>query len=195
MPVTVQEGPGGRESNPGGVPHRKPPVPLVKPGLAQAEAELLALEDLLWELYPRESMVWKALVNALVMEGEQSCPRPVVINSMAQAIASLGGQSDVVEGLVLRHVRLLLQALALPPEDAPPPKPGETRCTYSFGFQMCSQVTHLRNAMGLSKLYVYRHLRDTGTHMPGYALMQCISSMPSAEQILREWALTQSNAG
>jgi hypothetical protein len=147
----------------------------------QGEAELQALQDLLFELFPPQDwMMCVALLNTLVMEGEQPHPRPWVIEGLVQTMASLGGKNEMLEGLVLQQVRPLLQALALPARPA-----GETRCSYSFGPEMCRQVMHLRNTVGLSKQMVYRNLQFMGIRMPGDAAMQCISSLPSAFEMIQ----------
>jgi hypothetical protein len=150
---------------------------------AQCERELEALEELLGQLFPADSTAWAALVNALVMEGETRRPREAVVNRLVQALASLRGPNSVAEGLLFQLVRPLLKTLALPLQGKPALEEGQR--TYSFGERMTHQVSHLRNVLGLSKLYVYRHLRyDMGVRMPSYALMQCISSVWSLDEVL-----------
>jgi hypothetical protein len=49
---------------------------------------------------------------------------------------------------------------------------------------MTRQVFHLRNVLGLSKLFVYRHLRyEVGLRMPSYALLQCIATVWSLDEL------------
>jgi hypothetical protein len=152
--------------------------------LALGEAELEALADLLAQLYPKDSTAWTAVLNALVMEGETLRPREAVVAGLVQAITSLGVPSAIAGGVIFQLVRPLLKALALPLVGQAPLTENEAGFTYSFGPQMTHLVVHLRNVLGLSKLFVYRHLRyEMDIRMPTQALMQNIASIWSIDEI------------
>jgi hypothetical protein len=147
------------------------------------------------ELFPRDSTAWTALVNALVMEGESRSPREPVIQGIVQALAALGGRNAIAEGILFQSVRPLLKVLALPLRGEPPLGEGEVHRTYAFGPEMTRQVFHLRNVMGLSKLFVYRHLRyEVGLRMPSYALMQCIATVWSLDELSASAAALKTTA-
>ncbi|MGH3426535.1 MAG: hypothetical protein ACREP9_18305 [Candidatus Dormibacteraceae bacterium] len=159
--------------------------------LAQGEAELEAVESLLVEQFPMDSTACAGLLNALVLEGETRRPRKEVVDGLVQGLSALRGPNFLVSGVVFQLVRPLLKALALPLRGDP-----KVWDRYSFGPQMTHLVLYLRNALGLSKLYVYRYLRyEMDIRMPSDALIRCVSLVWSRDEIAPTMARFEPKTG
>lgn len=144
---------------------------------AAGEVELRKVERLLERLAPDCRQSWTSLLNALLVEAESQLVRAPVVHSLQSAIVTLArGDAATLQ----KPLNALIQAARLPIDTNPRTEPDEKGNTtvYSLGAGMADMVAHLRFDLGLSALYVCRHLRGFhGAPTPPGALLACVAGV------------------
>lgn len=128
---------------------------------APGEAELRKVERLLHRLVPQHRQRWANLLNALLVETESDAVLGPVLRAIQDALIALVG-GGAAGNKLQTTLHALVQAARLPTDTSPrigPDEKGNTH-SYTFGDGMVQFVVHLRFDLGLSALYVCRHLRD-----------------------------------
>ena len=128
---------------------------------APGEAELRKVERLLHRMAPQHRQRWANLLNALLIEVENHEVSGPVLHAIQHALIALVGGGAAGNNL-RRSLQFLVQAATLPADTNPRVGPDEkgNEKSYTLGDGMVEFIVHLRFDLGLSALYVSRHLRD-----------------------------------
>ncbi len=144
---------------------------------APGELELRRVERLLHQMVPEESRSWAHLLNALLVEAERPQVHEPVLKPIKKALFTLIG--GVAASRLRKPLSALLQAARLPTDTNPKglDEKGNT-VSYSLGDGAIDEIAYLRFDLGLSALYVCRHMRDShGVPTPPAALLAMIAGV------------------
>ncbi len=172
-------------------PQRQSPVP--KP-LAPGEAELRAFVVLMERLAPEERPVWSALLNALLVAVETAPVHQAVVQGIRDALVACSTNNAQATGMLVdEHVNSLASSVSSWPSHlSRTAVQQEGGKFYSLGAEAIRLVAQLRFGLGLSMLYVHRHLHSyLGLPTPAGPLLGCIASVePPSQDSTSRRALT-----
>lgn len=148
-------------------------------------AALAAVERLLRRHLAQQQAKYRALLNTLLAEAEAPPVRQDVIDELGHQLHALlisAGADKAASKLPGRLDRLTaavdLMACAPAPSDEEP-----QQRTYSFGKSLADRIVHLHDDLGLSVLFIHKHLckwhgmTDT---LPEVEFLRCIACVIQA---------------